>query len=259
MAWNFLRYLANAARGASTVVPFAERSLLRADRSGDSSVRVVFARLPDFPEMKVWRQFLGEGELFVDVGANVGLYTMLALECGCSVVALEPAPDMVDRVRDHLALNAIDATRIQLVQAAALDRPGTVELAGPDPNRRVAVPGAGGVAAVTLDSVIGDRAVRGMKIDVEGNERLVLEGARSILKRPSLELLQLEWNDASLAALGEERTPLAELLHQHGFVLFRAEPAGVMTRFDTSSPPGFGADVFAARGSAIALLQEIRS
>ena len=34
MAWNFLRYLANAARGASTVVPFAERSLLRADRSG---------------------------------------------------------------------------------------------------------------------------------------------------------------------------------------------------------------------------------
>jgi FkbM family methyltransferase len=43
--------------------------------------------------MQVWRQALRGGGLFLDVGANVGAYTIWAAECGAEVIALEPAAD----------------------------------------------------------------------------------------------------------------------------------------------------------------------
>lgn len=216
-------------------------------------MRPVFARLPDWPEMLIWQQFLREGDTFVDVGANVGLYTLVALECGCSVIALEPAADMVLRVNEHLQLNSIDPSRVEVHQVAAMGEAGTVKLDGPDANRRSVVPGHGTVTAVRLDSLVGDRTVRGLKIDVEGNERLVLEGGAALLSQPSLEMVQLEWNNSSEAALGEDREPVAVLLRQYGFELFRPLPEGGAIRYDDTVPE-CGADVFAARGSAVAVL-----
>lgn len=252
-AWGFGRYLVNGPRGRATTVKFAQHSLVLARRGGDSSARPVFARLPDWPEMVIWQQFLRDGELFVDVGANVGLYTLLALECGCSVVALEPASDMVRRVNEHLLLNSIDPSRVEVHQVAAMGEPGMVDLSGPDPNRRSVVPGQGTVVAVRLDSLVGDRRVRGLKIDVEGNERRVLEGATALLSQPSLEMLQLEWNNTSEAALGEDREAVAVLLRRYGFQLFRPLAEGGAIRYD-GVVPGYGADVFAARGGAVDVL-----
>jgi len=94
----------------------------------------------------------------------------------------------------------------------------------------------------TLDELIGDRFVAGVKIDVEGAESLVLGGASRALADRRIRLLQLEWNDCSLALLGEYRTTVAEALSSFGYQLYRPTDDGGLVAVGT---PGFGPDVFA--------------
>ena len=247
-----VRFEFNALRKRPTTIAFGDHSRIVARKGGDSSNRAVFARLPDWPAMSVWRHFLRRGDVFVDVGANVGLYSLLAAELGCSVHAIEPAADMASALRENIALTG--TTSVQVHEVAVLDTARTVDLVGADANRRRAVPStAGHIRTVTLDELVGSQPVRGMKVDVEGNERLVLDGAPATLSEAHLALVQLEWNHTSSAALGESREPLAARLHAAGFELFQCLPAGGLRAYPDVPPP-FGGDVFAARGGAVDLL-----
>ena len=71
--------------------------------------------------MLVWRQTLRGGGLFLDVGANVGAYTIWAAECGAEVMALEPAADTFGLLLENVALNGY---QVAAIQAAAGDRCG---------------------------------------------------------------------------------------------------------------------------------------
>ena len=62
--------------------------------------------------------------------------------------------------------------------------------------------GAAVTAVLTIDSVIGDRVVAGMKVDVEGFEIDVLRGCEQALSEHRLRLIQLEWNETSMQASG---------------------------------------------------------
>ena len=53
----------------------------------------VYGNPPNYPEMVTWRQVLRPADLFVDVGANIGSYSIWAGEMGANVIALEPADD----------------------------------------------------------------------------------------------------------------------------------------------------------------------
>ena len=60
------------------VARLGERSRLWVDPHRTAASKVIYANPPDLPEMLVWQRALREGGLFVDVGANVGSYTILA-------------------------------------------------------------------------------------------------------------------------------------------------------------------------------------
>jgi hypothetical protein len=112
------------------------------------------------------------------------------------------------------------------------------------------------VRAVTLDDmVVGDRPTS-IKIDVEGNERRVLDGAHRLLAADAVELIQLEWNHSS-SEIGETRQPVAELLASHGFVLWQTQHNHEIRRFQPSCSPPYGRDVFAARGAADDFLADV--
>ena len=96
---------------------------------------------------------------------------------------------------------------------------------------------------VTVDSLVGDRRVNGMKVDVEGFEIDVLRGAARALAERRIGLIQIEWNEASTFAVGTDRGPVAELLAGHGYRLYRPDATG---RLVAVTDPGFGADVFAS-------------
>ena len=222
------------------IARLGERSWLWVDLHRTSASKVIYANPPDLPEMLVWRQALRDGGLFVDVGANVGTYTIWAAECGAEVIALEPAADTFGLLQDNVALNGY---QVAAIQAAAGDRCGTARFtAGRDAGNRLDPDGPVETRLVTIDSLIGGRHVAGMKVDVEGFEIDVLRGCTRALSERRIGLIQLEWNAMSQMALGADRRPVADLLAQHGYQLFRPDPQG---RLVPVTDPGFGVDVFA--------------
>lgn len=65
-----------------TKARIGERSFITAELHQTAASRAVYANPPDWPEMLVWRRRLKPRDLFVDVGANVGIYTVYAGDLG---------------------------------------------------------------------------------------------------------------------------------------------------------------------------------
>lgn len=233
------------ALGLSTIVPLGERSRIIVTPRVRTSMRAALGNPPDWPEMLVWQRHLSVGHLFVDVGAHIGFYTIIALDRGATVVAIEPT-DTVEELKANLELNKYHA---EILQCAVADTPGQVWMHGPDQARQHLTLNSGdkvgnAVNASTLDEIVSDREVSGIKIDVEGAERLVLGGAVQLLASRRIRLMQLEWNDTCLALLGETREPLAKILDQYGYRLMRPDSEG---NLQPATGIGFGPDMFALR------------
>jgi hypothetical protein len=86
----------------------------------------------------------------------------------------------------------------------------------------------------TLDNILGNRFAVGVKIDVEGAERLVLDGARRALEQRRIGVLQIEWNARSRSVLGEDRGPVAAILAGYGYQFARPDRLGVLRDTEVS-------------------------
>ena len=105
---------------------------------------------------------------------------------------------------------------------------------------------------VALDDEFADIEIAGLKVDVEGAEHAVLDGAEHLLSQQKVRLIQLEWNSVSRLNFGETRAPLVELLERAGYVLMRPDAEGLLNipvRLDD------GSDVFAFPSDRLAALR----
>ena len=212
---------------------------------------VVYANPPSI-DLLVWSRYLEAGDLFIDVGASAGVYTIFAIEQGASVVAFEPNAKAAVLFRENMKLNNYSP---EFHEIALSDRRGTIDMTCDldVANHLIFVPDertrdVRKVPTETLDQVIGDRQVAGVKIDTEGAEHLVLMGATRALTEQRIGLLQLEWNYASMKVLGETRRPIAEMLVSAGYRLMRPNLQGQLVHPVRSYD--FGRDVFAVRPRA---------
>lgn len=243
-----LRALFRAARfqargrilGRRSLAQLGDRSYVWAYLHRTAASKVVYGNPPDYPEMLVWRLRLGPGDLFVDVGANVGSYAIWAAELGADVIAVEPAEDTFALLQENIALNGYTVDAINVAVGASC---GTARFtSGRDCINHLDPGGSVETRLETVDSLIGDRTVAGMKVDVEGFEIEVLRGCSRALAENRIRLIQIEWNSASQAAVGTDRRPVADLLSKHGYGLYRPDSRGVLAPiYDVS----FGPDVFA--------------
>jgi len=233
-----------------TLVRLGDRSTLWADLHRWEASKVAYGNLPDYAEMNAWRQVIRPGDLFVDVGANVGSYSIWAGELGAEVIALEPAEDTFAVLEENVALNGYT---VEMIRAAAGDTCGKARFtSGLDCVNRFDPSGRVETVVVTIDSIVGDRFVTGLKIDVEGFEMQVLRGCVSALSEHRIGLIQLEWNATSMTAVGADRRPIADFLGDYGYNLYRPDRDG--TLFPLTNVD-FGRDVF-ARPSRRRLLED---
>jgi FkbM family methyltransferase len=160
--------------------------------------RALKARFRDQrPELTAMRRVLRPGDTAVDVGANKGSYLLwLSRWVGPGrVVAFEPQPDLADYLRracGALALSNVTVEPKAVSQSGGertLYRPGGGASPAASLSRCVAARDACAalaVPAVALDDYLGsDRRVRVLKVDVEGHEQAVFEGARRLLTEQS--------------------------------------------------------------------------
>ena len=125
------------------------------------------------------------GDLVIDAGANIGYMSVLAATAGARVIAFEPNPELQPILRRNLG------TRGEVRPVALGARRHEATLIAPDPTahnsglgRLGASTDAGGVPVqvVTLDEELLGRSVAILKLDVEGVEEAVLEGAANALR-----------------------------------------------------------------------------
>ncbi len=184
---------------------------------------------------------LGEGDAALDVGANIGWYTVLLsrLAVGDSrIVAFEPDPELFHLLEANLVRN--DADRVTAVNAALGHGTGDLTLhVGPPRNRgrNSLLPLHSGRKVVVSVFRLADywrthlrgRHLRFLKIDVEGYEGFVLEGAESLVER--CDTLMLEYTPRFLRRAGLDPSELVDRLLAGGLRPFiweagRLAPAG---------------------------------
>ena len=180
-------------------------------------------------EAKVIESLLDAGEVFWDVGANIGYFTLVAaavLKNEGQIVAFEPGQEAFARLEDNIALNPF--TNILLKQVAVADKSGEAVLylssEVADSGANLFRPGGEQTreeicTTVALDQFREEQGLRPpdfIKMDVEGAELAALQGADRILAQFH-PLLLLEMEEKTLKAAGAPKAALVDLLKTYGY------------------------------------------
>jgi FkbM family methyltransferase len=185
------------------------------------------------PDLTYWIQSrLEPGDVFVDVGANIGYFTLLAATCVGQhgrCVAIEASPSILELLNENLEINHI-GSRVRAVNVAASDRDGTLTVyAGPRvnlglttmvPNEDLEIETT--IGAKALKDILTEEEIaraRLIKIDVEGFEGPVVRGLLPFLGscRSDLEIV-MEVNGMDTPD-GEETS---DIVRQFGALGFHA-------------------------------------
>jgi FkbM family methyltransferase len=242
LARRVLWKLARQTRSSHTVIaPWLYGTSAELVLSSDIGRCVWVAGCFEPNEIYLLSKVLRPGGTFVDIGANVGLYSLAAgriVGKGGKVIAFEPSPrerallegnvargDLTQVVVDKRAVGA--RKQEHAVLHLADDQHGGQNTLGAVVYENVRLVANADVSITTLDHAVAERGldkIDVVKIDVEGAEFAVLSGASATLEacRP---VLMLELQDDSLAAQGSGASAVLELLSGEGYEIYRyAEP-----------------------------------
>jgi len=232
-------WLAYCAVGHSSRFRLSRHVLLKVDpvlrNSGATSAFVL--RLWAEPELRYLNRLLGEGDGFIDCGANIGTFTLRGAEivgAGGRVVAIEPSSLSFRRLCANVDANRL--SQVVPVKQAISDAEGTARL------YHAADGGAASfsllantaetdeefeeVATATIDRLAEQHRLERVdviKLDIEGAEILALRGARETLRRFKPTVI-FEWNGRGGSQSDAAESPPA-LLASHGYRLYEYDDA----------------------------------
>ncbi|MFI6578076.1 FkbM family methyltransferase [Nocardiopsis sp. NPDC050513] len=207
------------------------------------------------PHLTAWiTHRLNTGDTFVDVGANIGYYTMLASHLvgpPGHVAAIEPVPRFHQHLQATLLLN--EAHNVRTIDQAIAEEPGRVEMFLADPGnlggastiRPRHVHEAFHVDAAPLPDILTPAEIRDarlIKIDVEGAEAAAVQSLAPLLDllRPDVELI-IEITPRTLAKQGLEVEDVIGPLRAAGFHTYRIandyDPTTYLTAIGAPEPP----------------------
>ncbi|MGH8120055.1 MAG: FkbM family methyltransferase, partial [Gammaproteobacteria bacterium] len=178
--------------------------------TGDVLSHLIYCKGHEYNERQFLSLFLKPGDVFIDVGANSGLYTLLASSIvgdEGKVYAFEPSPLPFVRLEENARLHG--GKNIECLNAALSDRERKMKLNISSDGRsawdsfvsegQAGQTGTTEVMTTTLDKFVSDKnlmdKITMMKIDVEGWETHVLSGGIKSLAGPEAPMLQIEFTD----------------------------------------------------------------
>jgi len=182
-------------------------------------------------ESKIVRQILRAGMTFVDVGANVGYYTALAARLvgpTGSVFAFDPSEYAFPRLSRMIEVNRL--TNVQAIKCGLAETPGERLLFGAvddhhyDIHTATMVPDGNPhrtlVRTDTLDRIaeqLNIKKIDLMKIDVDGFEPLVLQGAAGLIAQGRISHILFECTEYRFKEMNTSTAEIMERLRSQGF------------------------------------------
>jgi FkbM family methyltransferase len=220
---------------------------------------------------------LREGDTFVDVGAHIGYFTMLAAatvgEQGM-VIAVEPMDENHQQLCDHIATNNLG--QVQIVKTVIRDSDGEAEIhfnsdndgghalwnPGEHPANELSRqnPRSNMVPSCKFSTLLANsdvEHVRLLKIDTEGAEAMILESSREVFAAGRVDFAVIEVNISGLRNLGSDIPSLFALARELGFILCLPQDNGtppVLLAADNEPDPRSVYNVILARPEALATL-----
>lgn len=226
---NFVKWqIATRILKKKVIVPWVEDSMFISGLGETGLTGNLYAGFMEYEDMIFLLHALQPNETFVDVGANIGAYTILASKVVKSnSIAFEPLPATAERLKDQIQINRINAA-VDIRNMGVGDKEGSlfftnnndtvnkVSLAGEVENTTM-------VKVSTLDKELAKDNQYFFKIDVEGFEYNVLEGASTVLSNNNVSAIIIELNGSG-EEFGHSNVDIHKKLLSFGFVAVAYEP-----------------------------------
>lgn len=224
--------------GSSFIVPLPECDAKLSLYVGDEVSYQIYLSSFEVNVRRYLCDTLKPGMTFMDVGANLGLHTVLAAKLvGPSgrVFSFEPSRREFERLNENVRLNSMH--NVTTHRCAVSDRGGKVLLTVCDdefggfnsigtvshPAARDHVSHQEEVGSICLDEFVDTNDIGNLdvvKIDVEGAEVLTLKGARKLLSGAASPKVLCELCDLTAAGLGVAACDVRKLLKEYGYSVY---------------------------------------
>jgi len=174
-----------------------------------------------------------KGRAVIDVGANLGVVTLLLARTfsDACVIAFEPAESTMDALRSNLARN--NCAHVSVERKIVADETGTMGFESNLASRANASidhsPAAQRIEAIALDDYCekaGIAEIQFLKVDTEGFECRVFEGARTLLDSERIAVVYYEFCPAMEEQAGFDVGTAFRYLDNHGYRSFRLTGGG---------------------------------
>jgi len=192
-----------------------------------SAAAVLYCGLYNYDEMNFLLRYLRPKDSFLDVGANIGVYTLLAASriASGSIYSFEALPKNYERLQENIRLNQFEQVKAYAI--AVSDQAGSValNLAEGDSMPFITSTVAHNTITVstnTLANLLHDEPISDLtlaKMDIEGAELLALKGATSLLKQQRPPVWILEINDA-VSNFGHRKQDIVDFLNSYDYNLY---------------------------------------
>jgi FkbM family methyltransferase len=213
-----------------------------------SDLRSTRGFVPDSSEAKMILSLSSNYPVFIDIGANVGVWTvaLAAAHPNAHVYCLEPTPGTFRVLRNNIALNRLQ--NVTAEQLAVSDSGGFFSFQMTErtsiynrvaPSKESAEDLHRGrftnartieVKSICLDDFCKDRCIERigfLKIDVEGAEVCVLKGAEQLLRNRAIDLIWIEVDPDNLRELGDSIDDLATVMKSMRYTFHILRPDGL--------------------------------
>lgn len=200
-----------------------------------------YCGLHEFEDMGFLIHYLRPSDQFLDIGANVGSYTLLAAGgVGAKVKSFEPLPSTFVHLKKNIDANLLNSW-VQAYNCGLSEQPGKLKFSSElDTVNHVLLDSEEDVTpyievlVTTVDEVVSFDIPTAIKIDVEGHELAVLNGAKKLLSSGHVKVVIMELNGSG-ARYGVSDNFLRELMHQYGFCACIYDPfSRALTRGESS-------------------------
>lgn len=181
---------------------------------------------PDVVTMSFMQLYLRPGDAFLDAGANIGLYTLIAaafVGAEGRIDAVEPVPATLARLEENLRLNGVGIAHIH--RFALGDEDGEARMtSSKDETNYLDDQGGVSVPLRRLDTLFPSQRFAFAKFDLEGAELAALRGAERLLRRGALPVFVFELNGAS-DRFGVDSREVLSWLEERGYFVGTFDPA----------------------------------
>jgi len=244
--WRFIAWqIAQRLCSHSCIVPYVNDTRLIIRLHEPASTGNYYLGLMEFEEMGFLLHYLRSGELFCDVGANIGAYTILASgAAGSRSVSFEPVPLTYQGLLDNMSINRLLGGLVSCHNIGIGPEDGELEFTSSQgsANHVCLSSGEGGALkrpVKSLDNALGGELPHFLKVDVEGFETQVIAGARRTLDNPDLNVIILELRGLG-TRYGSDELALYQEMIDRGFTPCCYDPvARELTAFKGKSKGDF--------------------